>query len=179
MIEQAASLPPRRQPSIVGTMHSPSLLRRLLPCGLALLALALTNLVCAQEGKSTQAVITALLQEFLQRNDEPAQHDRFWAADLVYTSSKGTVTTKAAIMGSLVEKKSDDAGPKDTYTAEDILVRPYGTTAALTFRLVRHSADGQLQYYRNSGTLLLRDGRWQVITWQATIIPAAEEKPAK
>jgi hypothetical protein len=29
------------------------------------------------------------------------------------------------------------------FTAEDILVRPYGDTAVLTFRLVEHDPDGK------------------------------------
>jgi hypothetical protein len=129
--------------------------------------------------KATQDAITRLLREFLAKNGDPAQHDRFWAADLVYTSSKGEVSTKAEIMKTVSAGKADPALPEETYTAEDILVRPYGTTAALTFRLVRHTPDGKLQYYRNSGTLLLRNGQWQVITWQATKIPDAGETPSK
>ena len=47
--------------------------------------------------------------------------------------------------------------------------------AALTFRLVARAADGTTQHYRNSGTFLLRDGRWQAITWQATKVPPPEK----
>jgi Domain of unknown function (DUF4440) len=146
---------------------------RLLTLVLPLVCLA-APVALAQDAKVTQDTVTRLLQEFLARNDEPAQHDRFWAADLVYTSSKGEVMSKADIMKAV---SGGDAGPKDTYSAEDILVRPYGTTAALTFRLVRHTPDGKLQYYRNSGTLLQRNGLWQVVTWQATKVAAPEEKP--
>ena len=146
---------------------------------LPLVFLAATTFAPAQDPKSTQDAITRLLQEFLAHNDEAAQHNRFWSGDLVYTSAKGEVKDKADIMKGVATNKPDPAKPKDTYTAEDVMVRPYGTTAALTFRLVRHIPDGKLQYYRNSGTLLLRDSRWQVVTWQATLIPAAAEKPAK
>ena len=68
------------------------------------------------------------------------------------------------------------AEPQDSYTAEDILVRPHGDAAALTFRLVLHGADGKKSFFRNSGMLLRRDGRWQVITWQATKVPEPEAK---
>jgi hypothetical protein len=54
------------------------------------------------------------------------------------------------------------------FSAEDILVRPYGDMAALTFRLVEHDPDGKISYFRNSGTFLWRRGKWQAITWQAT-----------
>jgi hypothetical protein len=156
----------------------PSFLRTLYASLLPLLLLAATP-AFAQDAKATQDSITGLLKEFLARNDEAAEHDRFWAADLVYTSSKGEVIGKADIMKSFDGAKPDPAQPTDTYSAEDILVRPYGTTAALTFRLIRHGPDGKLHQYRNSGTLLLRDGRWQVVTWQATKLPDEDEKPSK
>ena len=75
-------------------------------------------------------------------------------------------------------KTDAPAAPSVTFTAEDIRVRPYGDTAALTFRLVQHGPDGQVATYRNSGMFVRRDGRWQAVTWQATKVPepAAEEK---
>jgi len=128
-----------------------------------------------------QAEVTALLREFLSRVDEPAMHERFWAADLIYTGSSGSVKTKADIMLSFAGLKADPAKPKElatTYAAEDIIVRPYGDTAALTFHLVAHLPDGKASHYRNSGTFIRRDGKWQVVTWQATKVPSAGEKPA-
>jgi pimeloyl-ACP methyl ester carboxylesterase len=138
--------------------------------------------VYRQAGPATDATatITAMLQEFLAKNSERAQHDRFWADDLVYTGSGAAVRTKAEIMKNFDEDKNAAGKPRNpaaTYSAEDILVRPYGSAAALTFRLVAHNPDGTVQYYRNSGTLLLRNDRWQVVTWQATLVPAAASKP--
>jgi Domain of unknown function (DUF4440) len=160
-------------------MKRPTLVR-MLTLIIPLAFLAAPKVAFAQDPKATQDTVTRLLQEFLAKNDDPAQHERFWAADLVYTGSKGAVRSKAEIMKLIAASKADPAQPKETYTAEDILVRPYGTTAALTFRLVRHTADGQVEYFRNSGTLLLRDGQWQVVTWQATkVSPVEEEKPTK
>jgi Domain of unknown function (DUF4440) len=160
-------------------MKCPTLVRTLALI-VPLVFLAAPKATFAQDPKATQDTVTRLLQEFLLHNDDPAQHERFWAADLVYTGSKGAVRSKAEIMKMIAGSKADPAQPKETYTAEDILVRPYGTTAALTFRLVRHTADGQVEYFRNSGTLLLRDGQWQVVTWQATkVSPVEEEKPSK
>ena len=156
-------------------MKSPALPRVVV---LLMFALALAPALWADDAKSTQATITGMLQEFLAKNTERAQHDRFWADDLVYTGSGAVVRTKAEIMKNFDEDKSAPAKPKEpqaTYSAEDILVRPYGTTAALTFRLVAHNPDGSVQYYRNSGTFLLREGKWQVVTWQATKVP--EKKP--
>ena len=87
--------------------------------------------------------------------------------------------TKAEIMKNFDEDKTGPVKAKEpaaTYSAEDIVVRPYGSTAALTFRLVAHNPDGTTNYYRNSGTLLQRNGRWQVVTWQATKVPPPEKK---
>jgi hypothetical protein len=137
----------------------------------------------ATQDDSTVAEITAQLADFLAHVDQAATHDRFWAPDLVYTSSAGTVTNKAEIMKGFDPPPADapkDAAPEDagTYTAEDVLVRPYGDTAALTFRLVHRGADGTVdQTYRNSGMFVRRDGRWQAVTWQATKEPQPEAAP--
>jgi hypothetical protein len=141
-------------------------------------------LVHAQETKpatltpeQTKAAITKLLNDFLTFNSDPAQHDRFWADDLVYTSSAGTVKTKPDIIKAFADAAkaapTTPAALSSAYSAEDVLVRLYGDTAALTFRLVARSADGSVATFRNSGTLLHRNGKWQVVTWQATKEPAA------
>ena len=125
-----------------------------------------------------KAAITKSLNDFLTFNTEPAQHDRWWAEDLVYTTSAGLVKTKPMIMQAFVDAAkpgAPKAEPRAHYSAEDVLVRIYGDTAALTFRLVARNADGTVATFRNSGTLLRRSGKWQVITWQAT----KEPTPAK
>jgi len=109
-------------------------------------------------------------------NNTAAGHERFWADDLVYTSSTGKVMSKADILKSFAEEPKAEAGkqekdkdkPGPVFTAEDVLVRSHGDMAALTFRLVEHDPDGKISYFRNSGTFLLRNGKWQAITWQAT-----------
>jgi hypothetical protein len=122
----------------------------------------------------TRSGIAAMLTTFLTPavNNTAAGHERFWADDLVYTSSTGKVMGKADIMKSFADapkaapgKKSE---PDSVFTAEDILVRPYGDMAALTFRLVEHDPDGKISNFRNSGTFLWRHGKWQAISWQAT-----------
>ncbi len=126
------------------------------------------------DAEHTRTEIAAMLTIFLTPsvNNSAAGHERFWADDLVYTSSTGAVKSKADIIKSFAEKpkaepeKKDQPGP--VFTAEDVLVRPYGDMAALTFRLVEHDPDGKISYFRNSGTFLLRHGKWQAITWQAT-----------
>lgn len=131
----------------------------------------------AEDSATTVKAISALLLEFLTRVDEPAMHARFWADDLVYTSGKAEVKSKAAILASFSAAEKDPAAPRARYEAEDVNVRAYGDTAALTFRLVAHLPDGTTAHYRNSGTFLRRGGIWQVVTWQATPEPAPA--PAK
>lgn len=118
----------------------------------------------------TRTAITELLGEFLARVDDPAMHARFWADDLVYTSGQGVVRTKPQIVESVATaaRNSTPTTPRTSYGAEDITVRPYGKFAALTFRLLVRNPDGTTWYSRNSGAFLWRDGRWQVVTWQAT-----------
>ena len=126
------------------------------------------------DAERTRAEIATMLTTFLTPavNNSAAGHERFWADDLVYTSSTGKVMSKADIMKSFAETPKAEPGkkpePDPVFTAEDILVRPYGDMAALTFRLVKHDPDGKISYFRNSGTFVWRHGMWQAITWQAT-----------
>lgn len=116
--------------------------------------------------------ITAMLHEFLSTADEESAHRRFWADDLVYTSSDGTRFGKAEIMAGFEEDESSDGSPAVTYSGVDVDVRVYGDVAVVTFKLVGVPADNsdQLEYF-NTGTFLKRDGTWQVVAWQATKVP--------
>ena len=133
------------------------------------------------DAERTRTGIATMLTTFLTPavNNSAAGHERFWADDLVYTSSTGKVMSKADILKSFADEpkaepgKRAEAGP--VFTAEDILVRPYGEMAALTFRLVEHDPDGKISYFRNSGTLLLRHGKWQAVTWQATRVATPDK----
>ena len=71
-------------------------------------------------------------------------------------------------MESVREPKSAD---KSTYSAEDIVVHDYGETVVVAFRLeAQIEKDGTMQpaHFRDTGTFLRRNGRWQVVAWQAT-----------
>lgn len=125
---------------------------------------------------SASAKLTKLLQEFLAaagRGDK-AVFDRFFADDLIYTRSAGVTITKTDIMKGLNEPlKPDD--PKSTYSADDITVRDYGNMAVVNFRLIQHQKKDDKQetnYFRNTGTFLKRNGRWQAVAWQSTRVPA-------
>lgn len=129
--------------------------------------------------------LTKLLHEFLagaSRNDI-ATHDRFWADDLIYTGSSGRRIGKADIMRDVREDAAKAGEKKEeeesaVYTAEDIRIQQYGTTAIVAFRLVgtaRKADNPEVTNYLNSGTFLKRDGKWQVVNWQATKMPADAE----
>src|SRR2546421_885755 len=124
--------------------------------------------------------LTKLLTDFLagaSRNDA-ATHDRFWAQDLIYTGSSGRRIGKADIMREVhKEKAASPAAERTIYSAEDIRIQQYGTTAIVAFRLVGTTRKGdktEIANYLNSGTFLKRDGKWQAVSWQATKMPAAE-----
>jgi len=118
--------------------------------------------------------LEALLQDFLAHADERETHDRFWADDLVYTSSNGTRFGKPEIMAGFSEPAADEDGPAIEYTGEDVKVQVFGTAAVVTFKLVGTPGDGSpALYYYNTGTFLKRDGEWRAVAWQATVIPAS------
>jgi ketosteroid isomerase-like protein len=128
------------------------------------------------------AELTRLLKEFLagaSRNDLAA-HERFWADDLIYTGSIGRRLGKADILREVREEGPPKAGAESTiYSAEDIRIQQYDDTAVVAFRLIGTTKKGdktEVANYLNSGTFLKRDGKWRVVNWQATKVPAKEEQ---
>jgi uncharacterized protein DUF4440 len=130
------------------------------------------------------AELTKLLNDFLagaSKNDA-AIHERFWADDLIYTSSSGKRIGKADIMREVRSETSPaEAAETTIYSAEDIRIQQYGSIAIVAFRLVgttKKRAETQVANYLNTGTFLKRDGKWQAVSWQATKVPE-ENPPAK
>ena len=126
------------------------------------------------------AELTRLLQDFLtgaSRNDISA-HEHFWADDLIYTASAGRRIGKADILREVREEGPPKPGAESTvFTAEDIRIQQYGDTAIVAFRLVGTTdQDGKktVNNYLNTGVFLKRAGKWQVVAWQATVIPKKE-----
>ena len=118
-----------------------------------------------------EAELETLLRDFLAGVDERAVHERFWADDLVYTSSSGSRFGKQEILDGI--DGSDAVEPAPAYTAEHVDIRVYDDMAVVAFRLVATDEDGTAQQYFNTGTFAYRDGRWQAVAWQATKIPPA------
>jgi hypothetical protein len=131
------------------------------------------------------AELTRLLNEFLagaSRNDV-AIHDRFWAEELVYTGSGGRRRNKAEVMKDVRSAPAPKASdPVTTYTGEDIQIQQYGNSAIVAFRLVGTTVrDGvtTVANFLNTGTFIKRNGKWQVVAWQATRLPRSEEDNQK
>jgi ketosteroid isomerase-like protein len=122
--------------------------------------------------------VTTLLREFMAGagSGDRAIFEKFFANDVIYTRATGVVITKADIMGSLGKPAPVSEG-KSTYSAEDITVHEYGDTVIVAFRLegrtVHDDGKVELGHYRNTGTFLRRNGRWQAVAWQATKISEA------
>lgn len=157
-------------------------MKRLL--SLAILILTLAIGLHAQTAPDANE-LTRLLNEFLagaSRND-PSVHDRFWAEDVIYTGSAGRRRGKADIMHDVRSAPAPKPGdPVTIYSAEDIRIQQYGNTAIVAFRLVGTTVKNgttEVTNYLNSGTFVKRKGKWQVVNWQSTRMPRAEEEAKK
>lgn len=143
---------------------------------LSLVAMAYSPLVSATEADD----LAQLLDDFLAGVTQAETHDRFWADDLIYTSSRGTRSTKSDIMSGF-DGPDDGAtpAPGPVFSAKDIQIHVYGQAAVVAFKLVATPPPGSeemgVQNYFNTGTFLKRDGIWQAVAWQATIIPMQNE----
>jgi len=111
--------------------------------------------------------ITSLLTEFLQKADQADMHDRFWAEDLVYTSSGGERFGKERIMQGL--ESTENPENNVTYSSDKVEIKDLGNVATLTFQLIANTSNGEIRYW-NSGTFMQRKGLWRAIVWQATTV---------
>jgi len=157
-------------------------MNRILSSAIVMMTLSIS--LCAQTAPDA-AELTKLVKDFLDgasRNDA-AMHDRFWAEDLIYTGSSGRRIGKADIMRDQRSAATPrPAAPATTYTAEDIRIQQYGTTAIVAFRLVgttKRDNKTDIANFLNTGTFLKRNGKWQAVSWQATRMPRPEEETRK
>ena len=129
--------------------------------------------------QSSEQELRSLLSQFLAgaSNDDMMMFQRFFADDVIYTRNSGQTTTKAAMLKSMSQPKKPgtSAEPKTTYSADEVVVHDYGTTAVVNFVLVAKDAQGKITNYRDTGTFLKRNGRWQAVAWQATKISGGEK----
>ena len=124
-----------------------------------------------------EEILTAMLHDFLANSATAAAHEKFWADDLVYSSSAGARFGKSDLLQGFAGGEDDESGdpPAVVYSGEEVDVRLYDDMAVIAFKLVGTPSDGSaaLHYY-NTGTFLKRDGVWRAVAWQATKIPPAE-----
>lgn len=148
----------------------------------AIAILLLTVSINAQAAPDA-AELSRLLKEFLAgaSHNDANIHDRFWADELIYTGSNGRRRGKEEIMKDVRSAPAPKPGdPVTTYSAEEVRINQYGKTAIVAFRLVGATTQNgktEVTHFLNTGTLLKRKGKWQVVAWQATKVP--EQSPAK
>ena len=157
---------------------------RLLPF-LLVLALSGSSAAATDTSSPAAAELTRLLHEFLKAasTNDRAVFERFFADDVVYTRSAGVTITKADIMRSFERRPNDPEAAHaqeratSVYDADEITVHQYGDAAIVNFRLIAKSNGSETtQYYRNTGTFVKRDGRWQAVAWQSTKVPEKDKE---
>lgn len=120
------------------------------------------------------------VQSFLANvpKNDPEVFQDFFADDVLYTRAAGVTVNKAEILKNIGVRSTNE--PKATFDGDDFTVHTYGDTAVVNFRLIMHNTvDGKTEtaYFRNTGTFLKRNGRWEAVAWQATRVPPLEAKP--
>jgi ketosteroid isomerase-like protein len=119
------------------------------------------------EDQGTAKQIEQLVRDFLANvpKNDPSIFQEFFADDVIYTRAAGVTVTKADILKNIDVRAANS--PQATYAAEDVTVHPYGKMAVINFRLIQYNGP-QTNYFRNTGTFLKRNGKWQAVAWQAT-----------
>jgi ketosteroid isomerase-like protein len=139
-------------------------------------AVALASTVLFAQGKMDDEVKALELSRFqaMEKNDFAAL-DRLLADDLVYTHSSGAVDSKTAYIDTLKSGKTRYV----KIVPEDLKIRALGDTALIHGKAamtLETSANGQKS--ENSFTVRFldvwqkRNGKWQMIAWQSTRLPA-------
>jgi ketosteroid isomerase-like protein len=122
--------------------------------------------------------LTQIVRNFLAEvpKGDRQTFENFFADDVIYTRSAGVTVDKAEILRNIDARAVNE--PHATYAGDDFTVHDYGNMAVVNFRLVQHNEkDGKQEtnYFRNTGTFLKRNGKWQVVAWQATKIAGSGE----
>lgn len=131
------------------------------------------TLSMSADDQATAKQVEQVVRDFLAAvpKNDPKVFEQFFADDVIYTRSAGVTVTKADILKNINVRATNP--PEATYDADDFTVHPYGNVAVVNFRLIQHNGN-QTNYFRNTGTFLKRNSKWQAVAWQAT--KAAETK---
>ena len=150
----------------------------MLGCGRVSFYSAIANSEPATKSDTTekQELITTI-QHFLKDvpKNERQTLDLFFADDVIYTRGTGQVITKKDILADTGNSTVPRANA--TYEGQDFQVHWYGPFAVVNFRLVMHATEDNkpvTRTFRNTGTFMRRDDKWQAVAWQATPIEQKE-----
>jgi ketosteroid isomerase-like protein len=135
---------------------------------------AQANKTAAGPQDATAQQVTQLVRDFLSNvpKNDPKVFQEFFADDVIYTRAVGVTVAKADILQNIDARAATD--PTAKFEADDFTVHPYGEMAVVNFRLIAHNTENgkpTTVYYRNTGTFLKRNGKWQAVAWQATKVP--------
>ena len=119
------------------------------------------------EDQTSVNQVEQLVREFLSEvpKNDPKVFQEFFADDVIYTRAAGVTVTKADILKNIGVRAANEPGA--TYEGDDFTVHPYGNMAVVNFRLIQHNG-AETNYFRNTGTFVKRNGKWQAVAWQAT-----------
>ncbi|MGC2697243.1 MAG: nuclear transport factor 2 family protein [Candidatus Angelobacter sp.] len=141
---------------------------------LPMMAMAQAKPTASQQDPGAIQQVTQRVLDFLSnvpRNDPKVFQD-FFADDVIYTRATGVTVKKVDILKNIDVRATND--PQATFNADDFTVHTYGEVAIVNFRLIMHNTENgkpTITYFRNTGTFLKRDGKWQAVAWQATKVP--------
>jgi ketosteroid isomerase-like protein len=134
-----------------------------------------TTICMSADDSATAKALEQRVRDFLAnvpKNDKKVFED-FFADDVIYTRSAGVTVTKADILTNIGVRAANE--PEATFDSDDYTVHPYGDFAVVNFRLIMHNAvngKSETVTFRNTGTFMKRNGKWQAVAWQATKVPA-------
>jgi ketosteroid isomerase-like protein len=138
---------------------------------IAVLLLAACSLALGDSG-SDERELTQLIKDFnaaLVKADT-AFLDKVLGQDFVHYRPKGDVENKAQYL----EDRKNGRVDFESLVADDIKVRFYGDAAIVTYRSTAKGKDqhGAIDEQRRwTRVFVRRDGRWQLVHSQGTIIP--------
>lgn len=143
---------------------------------LPMMAMAQARPAASQPEPGAAQQVTQRVLDFLSNvpKNDPKVFQDFFADDVIYTRAAGVTVKKADILKNIDVRATND--PQATFNADDFTVHVYGEMAVVNFRLIMHNTENgksTITYFRNTGTFLKRDGKWQAVAWQATKVPEA------
>ena len=126
--------------------------------------------VALASSENDRQQLHGLLHEFMigASSNDRATHERFWADDLIYTSSSGERFGKQHILDGLADSE-DSAEAAAEYRATEVDIRLLGSdVAVITFVLVADQPGQHRQHYLNTGVFTRHGDSWRASVWQAT-----------